>query len=174
MLQVRAGQPERLAELFARHHLKLFNFFRKLGNSRSGSEDLVQDTFLRMLKYASSYQEARSFMPWMFQIARNAAADAGREAGCGRKQDGDHLEDLAADSHGDPEMLHAFADTEKKLQQALMRLPRDKRELVLLSRVQQLGNDDLSKLFGCSSSAIKVRLHRSLALLREYFDDDQH
>jgi RNA polymerase sigma-70 factor (ECF subfamily) len=60
-----------------------------------------------------------------------------------------------------------------QLQRALLRLPQDSRELVLLSRVRDLGSDDLAKLFACSQSAVKVRLHRSLQLLREYFDEER-
>lgn len=50
MAQVRDGRVERLAVVFERHHLHLFNFFLRLTGQRGASEDLVQDVFLRLLR----------------------------------------------------------------------------------------------------------------------------
>ena len=45
MLQVQAGQLDKLAVLYESNKVKLFNYFRKKGNSRAQSEDIVQETF---------------------------------------------------------------------------------------------------------------------------------
>src|SRR5690606_7175346 len=76
MLAVRDGRINDLAELFKRHHVAVYNFFRRLGHARSDAEDLVQETFLRMLRYASGYVADGHFGAWMYRIARNVAADA--------------------------------------------------------------------------------------------------
>jgi RNA polymerase sigma-70 factor (ECF subfamily) len=107
----------------------------------------------------------------MYQIARNAAADA---RGHGQHEillENAALDELHDERNGAAESLHTQHELERRLQRALLRLPGDKRELVLLSRVKELGTADLARLFGCSNSALKVRLHRSLTLLREFFDD---
>ncbi len=169
MLQVGQGQPERLAVLFGRHHLKLFNFFRKLGNSRPASEDLVQDTFFRMLRFAASYREAGHFLAWMYRIARNAAASASSRHDREVLLDTEALDELPTDNQATPDQLHALHEMEQRLQRALLRLSDDQRALVLLSRVRELGTEELAQMFDCSGPAVKVRLHRSLALLREYF-----
>ena len=173
MLLVGDGQPRQLATLFTRHHGKLYNFFRKLGNAQHASEDLVQETFMRMLRYAGSYKDTGQFVPWMFQIARNAAADS---------YSGIHSEDITDDAvlaevpvqeNESPEQLHSEYETAQHLQHALLRLSPEKRELVLLSRVRELRSEDLAKLFGCTASVVKVRLHRSLLQLREYFEEER-
>lgn len=168
MLAVRDGRINHLAELFKRHHVAVYNFFRKLGHARSDSEDLVQETFLRMLRYASGYAKDGHFGAWMYRIARNVAADAWSRAPQG-SEDISELE-LPAAPHQEPDALHAQAELEALLQQALAMLPRDKRELVLLSRQSLLDTAQLAELYGCSTGALKVRLHRSLELLREHFD----
>lgn len=173
MLLVGKGQPQQMAQLFARHHLKLYNFFRKLGNSRPSSEDLVQDTFIRMLRYAGSYKDTGKFMSWMYQIARNAAVD-----GFGAIQYEDITDDavltsITGDDSSDPELLHSEHEINQQLQRALLRLPRDKRELILLGRIRELGSEELAQLFDCSPSVIKVRLHRALLQLRDYFDEER-
>ncbi len=168
MQQAAANRPEALAVLFDRHHRKLLTFFVKLGHARTGGEDLVQETFLRMLRYARSFHPGARFTPWMYQIARNAAADAFHARPREELFDNETLDQLAA-TEG-PDTAHGIRETELRLQRALLKLSREKRELVLLSRVRQLGTEDLALLLGCSTTAVKVRLHRSLEELRGYFD----
>jgi RNA polymerase sigma-70 factor (ECF subfamily) len=170
MLQVGTGRTNALAVLFGRYQRKLFNFFLKLGHGRTQSEDLVQDTFIRMLRYAGSYQDSGNYLGWMYQIARNVAADAYRAL-----EDEELLEeDAEATLPGDPEQNPASTreqqELEARLQQAMAKLPRESRELVLLSRVRELSSEELAQLFDCSVNAVKVRLHRALLKLREYFD----
>lgn len=168
MLAVRGGDRQALACLFERHHGTLYNFFRKLGRSRSDSEDLVQDTFMRVLKYANSYGHDGCFAPWLFRIARNQLHDGHRKGPA--LEDVDTLELNALPQH-EPGQQHEQKKLEAALQQALLRLPAEQRELVLLSRVKLLSTEDLARLYDCSTGALKVRLHRSLALLRRHFDE---
>lgn len=169
--QVAAGHPERLALLFDRYQRRLFSFFLRLGHGRSASDDLVQDTFLRMLRHAATYRGAGHFAGWMFSIARNVANDAWQQRAL-LEPLADELEALLpAHADHDPPALQEQAMLEQRLQLALLRLPRDARELVLLSRVQELDNAALALLFDCSIGAVKVRLHRTLQQLRKYFDE---
>jgi len=50
-----------------------------------------------------------------------------------------------------------------------MQLPEDKRELLVLSRFQELKYDEIARLLGCEVGAVKVRVHRALQQLREIF-----
>jgi RNA polymerase sigma-70 factor (ECF subfamily) len=75
MARVRDGELDLLAELFERHQRRLFNFFLRLAPGRSAAEDLVQEVFVRMLKYRHTFRSEAEFTPWMFALARNAAVD---------------------------------------------------------------------------------------------------
>ena len=75
MEKVRDGQVEKLTILFEKHHVKVFNFFLRLTGSHNLSEDLVQNVFVRMLKYRSTYEARGKFVVWMFRIARNVHVD---------------------------------------------------------------------------------------------------
>ena len=55
------------------------------------------------------------------------------------------------------------------LHEALGRLPVDKREVLLLSRLQNLKYDEVAEILGCDASAVKVRVHRALKELRDIF-----
>ena len=50
-----------------------------------------------------------------------------------------------------------------------MHLPEDKREILILSRFQELKYDEIARLLGCEVGAVKVRVHRALQQLREIF-----
>ena len=75
MLRVRNDEVEALSDLFDRYHVSLYNFFVRLTGNPPASEDLVQDTFYRVLKYRRTYKPGTSFRTWMYQVARNARND---------------------------------------------------------------------------------------------------
>src|SRR5450755_2650070 len=75
MAAVGAGEVQKLAVLFERHHRSLFRYFVSMNRNRELSEDLVQDVFIRMLRYRTSYDANQSFTAWMYQIARNTNLD---------------------------------------------------------------------------------------------------
>src|SRR5262245_18627958 len=79
MLKVREGDIASLGHLFERHHERLYGFFVRLSGHRQLSEDLVQEVFVRMLKYRRSYREDSQFLSWMYQIARHVRFDQVRK-----------------------------------------------------------------------------------------------
>src|SRR5438128_9590600 len=131
MLYVRNGVGEMLAVLFDRYQVPLFNFFYRLTDNRAISEDLVQDAFYRILKYRQSYQPGSSFRTWMYQIARNARADLFNKQ---RNEVPEDAAPLAVVLPMDP--LHDQQQI-SRLKEALMLLPEEKRELLVLSRFQE-------------------------------------
>jgi RNA polymerase sigma factor (sigma-70 family) len=162
MLQVRSGEAEMLGVLFDRYQTPLYNFYTKMTQDRVLSEDLVQDVFLRILRYRQTYRPGTPFRAWMYQIARNARVDAMRKV----KPEGPMLAEPAAPTSGDAAQQKQEAQL---LQRALMQLPEDKREILILSRYQELKYEEIARLMDCEVGAVKVRVHRALQQLREVF-----
>jgi RNA polymerase sigma factor (sigma-70 family) len=75
MEAVRNGDLAKLGILFERHHRALFDFLVRMTSSPSTAEDLVQDVFVRVLKYRGTWRGEGRFDTWLFRIARNARAD---------------------------------------------------------------------------------------------------
>ena len=167
MSQVREGRLEMLAILFERHHVHLFGFFFRLTRDRERSEDLVQELFVRLLKYRHAFQPDRSFTAWMYQIARHLHFNHLRS-----QRPDLPIEDLL-DREPDPaeSALRRLEREEDQdlLRRALERLPLRKRELLLLSRHPDLKYADLAVLLECSLGAVKVGVHRAVADLRKAF-----
>lgn len=169
MIEVRDGKVEKLAILFERHHVALFNFFLRLTANRNLSEDLVQEVFFRILKYRHTYQGQSKFTIWMYQIARNTHIDYLRK----RK------EEVPLEDQWDEAVSQDLTPAEKmELQQeivllhkALAKLPLKKREILILSRFQNLKYTEIAELFGWHTGTVKAHIHRATKELGKiYFE----
>lgn len=163
MAQVRSGVGEMLGVLFDRYQVPLFNFYLRLSGDRALSEDLVQEVFFRILKYRQSYRPETGFRAWMYQIARNTRAD--------------HWRKQKPETSWEPEMSPAIVPRDEAQQKqesallhsALMELPEEKREVLILSRYQDLKHEEIAQMMDCEVNTIKVRVHRALQELRDVF-----
>jgi RNA polymerase sigma factor (sigma-70 family) len=167
MLSVRDGDIDQLGVLFERHHGALFSFFMRMTPNRPVSEDLVQDVFFRILKYRRTYRDNSQFTTWMYHIARNARFDYFRKH---------KAEVLLTDEEiacGDKAMSHDREYEQQQevglLKRAMWKLAPEKREVLVLSRYQDLKYQQIADLLDCEVGTIKVRIHRALKELREIF-----
>lgn len=160
MSQVREGAAEMLGILFDRYHAKLLNYYVRLTGDRALSEDLVQDVFFRILRSRHTYRPGSPFKPWMYQIARNARADWFRGP-----TEVEFEERMAEPLVPDDEL----SDRERNelLHRALLQLPEDKREVLLLSRFQELKYSEIAEMLGCEIGTVKTRAFRALQELRQ-------
>lgn len=163
MFHVRNGTGEMLGVLFSRYQSPLFNFYCKLTGNRSLSEDLVQDVFFRILKYRQTYKPGTSFKTWMYQIARNARVDNMR-----KQRPQVEIEDSLLPVVMPADRAQQTQET-ALLHKALMMLPEEKREILVLSRFQELKYEEIAKLLGCQPNAVKVKVFRALKDLREAY-----
>jgi RNA polymerase sigma-70 factor (ECF subfamily) len=169
MLDVQNGDLSRLGVLFERYHGRLFNFYLRLTASREISEDLVQDVFFRILKYRRTYRGNSQFSTWMFGIARNAQIDYFRK----RRREVTLEDEMEETLHQGP--LHGRrleADQQAALlRDALLKLPEEKREVLVLSRFQDLKYRQIAEILGCDIGTVKTRVFRAMRDLRElYFE----
>jgi RNA polymerase sigma-70 factor (ECF subfamily) len=167
MLAVRDGDVAKLGILFERHHSALFDFLSRTTGDRAAAEDLVQDVFVRILKYRQTYRDQSCFATWMFRIARNSRSDHFRkrrtvEPIC------DRALDVEAPGPTPAQELEQGREA-TRLKRALMLLPDDRRELLVLARYQNMSYEHIAALLDIEVGAVKVRVHRAMKELREIF-----
>lgn len=169
MVAVQAGDVSRLGLLFERHHRALFKFFLRLTGQTQASEDLVQDVFVRMLKYRATYQPGSQFRTWMYTLARNAHIDRYH----GRSRDIAMADDAPEPVSRQPMIVETLERDEQKalLRRALAQLSPDKRELLVLSRFQGLKYEEIATMLGIEVGAVKVRVFRAVRALRVIFEE---
>lgn len=171
MSQIQEGRTEMLAILFERYHVRLFNFFLRLTSDRLLSEDLVQEVFLRILKYRNSFRGESKFSTWMYQIGRNALIDNVRA-----RRPEVSIEEVWKQQPSDTRLPPEQAEVSQEsalLARALQRLPLHKREILLMCRFQNLKYREIADLLACSIESVKVQVHRSLKELRKHYLDLQ-
>lgn len=167
MLAVRNGEMEKLGILFQRHSKHLYNFFLMGIHDRDVSEDLVQDVFLRILKYRHTYRDNASFPVWMFTIARNVRTDYFR----------DHVTIHESIENHEDSIWYSTCqedDSEKEaeallVRKALARLPEGTRDLLVLSKFKNMRYRDIGTVMNCSEGAVKVRIFRAMRELKAMY-----
>jgi RNA polymerase sigma-70 factor, ECF subfamily len=167
MRAVRAGDLDKLGSLFDRYHLGLFDFLIRMTGRRDVAEDLVQEVFLRILKYRATYRDDARFETWVFRIARNARADYFT-----RRDKVEPLSDEALASPDDAPGPEAELEQQGEtalLRRALMNLREDRRELIVLARYRGMKHEAIAELLGVDTGTVKVRIHRALNELRDIF-----
>jgi RNA polymerase sigma factor (sigma-70 family) len=167
MQEVRSGNVGKLELLFDRHHRALFRYFVHLTGNQSASEDLVQEVFFRILKYRHTWQPDNTFRAWMYQVGRNVYMDhaARRRPEVAIPEDGgefssaETLPDRQLQNKQEAVLLH----------RALAALPREKREVLVMSRFLDLKYEEIASVLKCEVGTVKVRVYRALRELGDRF-----
>ena len=168
MLDVRDGDLEKLGILFERHHHRLFNFLFRLTGNRHLSEDLVQEVFVRILKYRHTYCGENQFTTWLFQVARNARIDHVRQS---PREDADveSMPDIASPSPTPAENVEQ-QEQMRILLQALSKLPEERREILLLRGFQGLKFEEIAQVLDCPVNTVKWRAFQAIRELKVSVD----
>ncbi|MFL6417570.1 MAG: RNA polymerase sigma factor [Bryobacteraceae bacterium] len=166
MRLVQGGDSGQLAVLFERHHAGLFRYLMQLSRNRALSEDLTQEVFFRVLKYAGTYDPEFPFSVWIYRMGRNAFFDTLRS----RSAEPISPETLEVRSREPmPEELFSRKQDRVFLEEALQTLSEEKREVLVLSRFHDLRYHEIAKIMKCEVNTVKVRVYRALRELREKF-----
>ncbi len=169
MLKIKGDDLEKASLLYARYSRRLFGFFYRMTNNAATSEDLVQNVFVRMIRYRHTYDEQGNFQTWAFQLARNVHHDHYR-----KEKRYSWQEDMTDWEGKLKEEKTAETSREKReeldiLSQSLARLSPEKRELIELTKFQKMKYEEVANLMGTTEGAVKVRIHRVLKELREIY-----
>jgi RNA polymerase sigma factor (sigma-70 family) len=164
MLAVRDGDLDKLGRLFEKYHRALYNFYLRQLEDAPLCEDMVQEVFLRMLKYRHTYRGEGRFTTWMYSIAHNVRIDHFRRMK-NRQDFTGEIDDVASPQPG-PAELSERSSRHQALHRALNRLSDEKREVLIMSRFQGLKYEEISRILGCPVNTVKARVFRALKDLK--------
>jgi len=184
MLVYQGGSTEAFEELFARYRTRLFTYLRRSTGDPVLAEDLLQTLFLRVHRARATYQPLAAFSTWIYTIARHLVRDALDKAGtrtgrretphgswCEAYEEPVPVEERIADKYTPSETLLQRKEIAARLQQALLSLSLEQREVILLSKYEELSFPEIAAILGCSVTAAKVRAFRALKALRVALGD---
>lgn len=167
MEAVKTGDLQQASQLFDRYHKRLYNFLARMAMDRELAEDLTQNVFLRMIKYRNSYREGAKFQSWIYQVARNVFSDHYQTIK-NRRSDFIDVEKMS-DRMADNEETKMMDEQEKLLHRSMALLSEEQRELLVLTRYQQMKYEEVAAIMDTTVANIKVKVHRAIAKLREHY-----
>ena len=164
MKNVLAGDMKAFECLVDRYKVKLLNLiFRMLGN-REESEDILQETFLRVYRERQSYDFAYQFSTWIYTIALNLTKNELRK----RKRYSflgidlvSNRREFAVETSGNPTRISLF------LEKAIASLPKKYKSAFLMRDINQLSYERISETLGIPLGTVKSRVNRARGILRK-------
>lgn len=179
MLAFKTGDARAFSTLVTRHRGSVFNFILRYTNHRQRAEDLLQETWLKVVRSSSEYQPKARFTTWVFTIARNLCVDSARKESY-RKTDsldapvaggdeGDRaLGELVPDQQGaSPDRSAHNVRLRPLIEKALRALPDEQREVFLLREYHGVGFKEIADVTGVNENTVKSRMRYALEGLRK-------
>ncbi len=159
MVAVMAGERAALAPLVERYHTPLLGYlYRLTGGNRALAEDLVQETFLALLR-RQGYQPNRPFRPWLYAVATNLARDHYRSAAVRHAAiEADEVPPDTLDSAPGPEELAVAAEEGRAVARALCCLGDEYRVALLLRFYNGLSLHEIAATLDIPLGTVKSRL----------------
>lgn len=180
MLAYRGGDEAALAELYRRWAARLLRYLERIVKEPAVAEELLQDTFLRVLDARERYVPEARFSTWLYHIARNLACNELARSrsrhphvssdSSERCEDGRPALVLVAggprpDVDADARREHA------RFVQAFSTLPEPQQSALWLAVVEGHSYEEIAAVLGTSVQSVKNRVHRARAALADRMQD---
>ncbi len=167
---LRVHDPELIEQLIEQYQHRLFRYLLFLTGSRDLSQDLFQETWLRVLERGSQYSGRSRFDTWMFAIARNLMLDQARKRGTVSLDevmdpDRERPLEIAGDM---PSPFDHFQSQEQaaRVGHALLELHPLYREVLVLRFHEEMSLEEIARVSSAPLSTVKSRLYRGMAALK--------
>lgn len=168
---LRKGDVILIQSLVAQYQYRLIRYLIYLLGRRDEVDDLVQETWLRVLERGRSYDGQSRFEPWLFTIARNLAIDHMRRRrtlnlDLDEETERDAGARSPASNEPSPFMLAARTEDSQRLAQSMQTLEFIYREVLVLRFQEDLSLQEVATIVGAPVSTVASRIYRGLRALR--------
>jgi len=169
---VRRRDPEALGEFFEFYFDRLYNVAYRLVGEHAQAEEVLQDVFLKVHRAAHQLDPERDPGPWLATLTRNACRERWRREGrrvdhSARSLDNEPgMHETLRAGGEDPEDETLRTERGRAVAHALMNLPGDLREVVVLRDYQGLSHEEIATAIGARGATVRKRYSRALAELR--------
>lgn len=169
--RIAEGDPTAFALIVEQFQRPLFSFLGRMGLSQTAAEEVAQECFLRAWRNIDNYQPHRAkFSTWLFTIARNLATnELSRQVYNKQWTTDEALVEVACDRAQPLDVLLA-SGSRRSLCKALLSLSLADRRALALAYVEDLDLATVARMEGCTTGAIKTRLHRARRRLKQILE----
>ncbi|NOK06302.1 RNA polymerase sigma factor [Myxococcus xanthus] len=178
MLAFQAGDARAFETLVRKHRTPVFNFILRFTGHRARAEDVLQETWLKVVRSAGDYTPKAKFTTWLYTIARNLCVDSARKesyrqassleapAPGAERDESRPLGEGLPDAGASPERGAYNARLRPLLERALATLPDEQREVFTLREYSGIPFKDIAEVTGVSENTVKSRMRYALDGLR--------
>ena len=172
------GSERSLEKIIKRHQLQIFNFINSKVNDRDKSEDIFQDTFIKVIKTLKngSYNEEGKFLPWVMRIAHNLVIDYFRKNNripiIENKEEFDIFQFLS-DSTPNAESVLVEEQVLKDIQNLIEELPEDQKEVLIMRLYRDMSFKEIAENTNVSINTALGRMRYAIINLRKMINDYQ-
>ena len=177
MLRYQQGDRAAFAVLVRRHQGPLFNFAFRQVRVPQLAEDVVQETFVRVVQNAAEFKHEARFTTWVYTITRNLCIDQLRkralrkhpslDQACGEEGDGPTLGEQTADPRASVEREATGTELKERIARAVDTLPDEQREVFLMREVANLPFKEIAEITNVPENTVKSRMRYALERLQE-------
>lgn len=149
-----------------RYHGPLYGFLERLLRDRQKAEDLVQETFLRLIRQLSQDKPPEHPKAWLYRVAHNLCRDYWRSTGY--RTDSIATREVPEQADGDAEVVELYErqETRRELIAALDSLPEMQREVVMMRFFQDLKLHEIAQVLEIPLGTVKGHLYQGLRKLK--------
>lgn len=172
------GNELALSTLIKRHESKIYGFIYSKIADRDISNDIFQDTFIKVIKTlkSNSYNEEGKFLPWVMRISHNLIVDHFRKTKkmpMYRETEEFSIFSIMSDDSLTIENKMIFDQVEIDLKKIIEELPDDQKEVLVMRMYQDMSFKEISELTGVSINTALGRMRYALMNLRKIIDKHQ-
>ncbi|MBI5533945.1 MAG: sigma-70 family RNA polymerase sigma factor [Deltaproteobacteria bacterium] len=171
---LKRGEAAAFDRAYEQYRSRLYGYLARMARRRELAEDLLQETWLRLAQHASQLDDDTDLGAWLFTVARNLFLSHVRSAmtGADRLHTMSFWESQA--TYTTPFDLTSANETQQRLELALLELPIDYREVLVLVVIEHLEPIAVARILGIRPEAVRKRLERARTMLAERVGDRPH
>ena len=164
------GETRAFDELMRRYQDRLTNFVFRMIGDRGRSEDLVQETFVRVYRHLHRFDQSKKFSTWAYTIASNLAKNELRNRSRNplvlfqtikASWDSDHRPLEWEDNTYRPDDLYRKRHLREQVEKAVDKLPTHHREVFVLREIEGKTYEEIAEITGVNLGTVKSRLNRA-------------
>ncbi len=180
--ELQAGRRTAFDEIVDRFKAPLYNFIYRIIGNAATSEDLLQETFIRLWVNKDRYREIARFSTWLYTVAANLARSELRRrkirrwfplsSGGGYSDDSNEERTFdLPDESADPERDYERRNIVRRVEEEIRKIPLVFREVIILRDLQELSYEEISSILKIPLGTVKSRINRARLQLQKKLKD---
>jgi len=174
VLRCQSGDADALAALVSRWHPRLLGFAVRVLGERHSAEDVVQSSWVDIVRRINTIHDPKAIRPWLFRIVANKCKDRirmqSRQRQHERSDEADQIPDPSLDEHED---ALRQADQIAQLRHKMKSLDDSQREVLRLHYLEGLPVDAIAARLSIPSGTVKSRLYHARQKLKQSISGDE-